>query len=493
VKLSRCIQTVQNSPLLARLRSTFPLSAMLVSKLFTRAGLRFSVGILIAAVCWFTFLGVVQDLLANDPLVRSDLRIVAFLQTLRSPAFSQVMLFFTDLANWQMIIAGAFLLGVSMYLCRQWWWLIALIAALAGEQLLSQLLKLAFHRPRPDLHNALIPAAGGSFPSGHALAGSVFYGFLACFIVSQTRNWLSRIVIVTVAGLLIAGIAFSRVYLGVHWPSDVLGSLALGPAWIATVLLVLSQGWIPIPGYRPEPTPLWHATTGFALWALAAGTFFIFSNPLVIPVVTKRTVVALAGSEFDSRVFDTLPRFTEDVTGAAIEPINVILIGDEGDLEHALAKAGWVKADPLNIKNGLKLVWAEIRDRPDPEAPGVPAFLNGVPNELTFERPTDLNSVRERHHLHVWSTGLMKDGRPVWAGTTHLDTSGTLYRGLTYHKIDPDLDRQRNLLLVALQTSSCVKEQHSLTVTAPMNGKNIFNNVFFTDGKALEIELQCRG
>ena len=488
----RIDSVLKNSPRLKGWQISNPRLSALALKLLTRAGLQLTAGVLVAAAFWFAFFGVVQDLLANDPLVRADLRIVAFLQTLRAPDFSQVMVLFTDLANWQIIIPGAVILALSMCLCRQWWWLTGLALSVAGEQALSHSLKWIFARDRPDLHNALIPAAGGSFPSGHALAGSIFYGFVACYVVSQTRSWLLRIAVVVGMALLILGIGFSRVYLGVHWPSDVIGSFALGPAWVATVLLILSAGWIPLPGHRPEPVPIWYLWAGLGLWLLVVAGYFTLTDPIVTPVSVKVATIALKNEEFDARLFGTVSRFTEDITGAAIEPINAIFIGRKADLEQAIAASGWVKAVPLGLRSGLRLVWAELRNQPDPDAPGVPAFLSGVPNEMTFERPTTLNSARERHHLHVWSTGVTKDDHPVWVGTVHQDTSGTLYRGLTYHKIDPNLDRERKQLLIDLQASTCLTSQHAIPVTSPMKGRNILHNTFFTDGMALVFDLQCK-
>ena len=488
----RIEEVLRSSPRLESWRTLHPRSTAFLLKLATRAGLQLTAGVLVAALCWFAFFGVIQDLLANDPLVRADLRIMAFLQTLRAPEFNQVMVLFTDLANWQIVIAGAVILALFMYRYRQWWWLAALALCLAGEQLLSHVLKWLFARDRPDLHNALIPAAGGSFPSGHVLAGSIFYGFVACYIASQTRSWSVRIAIVAGAVLLVVGIGFSRVYLGVHWPSDVIGSFALGPAWVATVLIVLSAGWIPQPGHQPKPVPTWHLWAGFGIWLLVVAGYYVLTDPIVTPVSPKLATVALGSQEFDARLFDNVPRFTEDITGAAIEPINAVFIGSEADLVQALAASGWIKAVPLGIGSGLRLLWAELRNQPDPNAPGVPAFLSSVPNEMTFERPTALNSARERHHLHVWSTSLTKDGKPVWVGTVHQDVSGTLYRGLTYHKIDPDVDSERAQLRDTLQASACLSRQHAISVTAPMKGQNILHNTFFTDGMALEFELQCK-
>ena len=486
----RARERLESSPLLKHWRSSFPRLFDFLLTLISPARLPLAFGLIVAAVCWFAFFGVVQDYIAGDPLVRADLRVMSFLRTLREPAYNPVMLFLTYLGNWQVIMAGSVLFAVLMYLSRQWWWLSAFATSILGEQLLSQTTKLAFHRDRPDLDNALLPAAGASFPSGHALVAFAFYGFIACYAVSQTRSWWAKTLIFAGVIPVILGIGFSRVYLGVHWPSDVIASFALGPAWVATVLIVFSLAWNPAPQESIRPLSPWFATAGAVVWIAGVIAFFL-THPLIAHVAASPKLVALNGSDFDTRLFDYLPRFTEDFTGAQIEPLNVIVVANEADLNRAFTEAGWAAAAPLTIGSGLKLVLAELRNSADPDAPGMPVFLQSLPNDRTFERSTDQNSARERHHLHLWTTNLTDNGLPVWVGTVHLDIPGTLYRRLTYHMIAPDVDRERDTLTNDLQRSSCFATDRVIDVTAPMQGKNIFQNSFFTDGKAVQFVLNC--
>ncbi len=97
---------------------------------------------------------------------------------------------------------------------------------------LVKVLKLTLHRPRPG------PFYGGveqfSFPSGHATLSIVAYGFLA-FLLCRGEQHRLRMVFALAAALLIAPIAFSRLYLGAHWLSDVLGGLSFGVAWVAVL------------------------------------------------------------------------------------------------------------------------------------------------------------------------------------------------------------------------------------------------------------------
>ena len=107
----------------------------------------------------------------------------------------------------------------------------------AGAEVLDQLLKLAFHRARPPAFFGLAEPMGYSFPSGHALVSCAFFGALAVFAAPRTvrrpRPWLYYMA----AALAIAAIGFSRVYLGMHYPSDVLGGYAAGVAWLFSAYL----------------------------------------------------------------------------------------------------------------------------------------------------------------------------------------------------------------------------------------------------------------
>jgi hypothetical protein len=137
-------------------------------------GLRLTVGAALASACLFFFLSVVQDLIANEAVVLADLRLLSLVQMYRTPGLNKVMLFLTYLGNWQVVTAGASLLVLCLALMRRWLWILALLVSIGGGEILVQLGKVGFGRPRPDLVNALIPAQGPSFPSGHALRRDMF-------------------------------------------------------------------------------------------------------------------------------------------------------------------------------------------------------------------------------------------------------------------------------------------------------------------------------
>ena len=105
-----------------------------------------------------------------------------------------------------------------------------------GAQILIRGLKLFFASPRPDLWTRLISEQDYSFPSGHALGSFVLYGFLAYLLAVQFPRF-SRL-IYGVAIVAIAGIGLSRLYLGVHWPTDIMGGYSVAYIWL-TVCITL--------------------------------------------------------------------------------------------------------------------------------------------------------------------------------------------------------------------------------------------------------------
>lgn len=117
--------------------------------------------------------------------------------------------------------------------------LFVLLAVVSGT-MLSHLLKLVYDRPRPDLVDHLVATHTASFPSGHATMSAVVYLTLAAMIVRLVDSLAVRVYVVLAAVLIAALVGISRVYLGVHWPSDVAAGWALGAAWASLSWLVVT-------------------------------------------------------------------------------------------------------------------------------------------------------------------------------------------------------------------------------------------------------------
>jgi undecaprenyl-diphosphatase len=134
-------------------------------------------------------------------------------------------------------------LAVAGYLAfrRGWGQITLLAAAVLGAIVLSTLLKSGFDRPRPDLvpHGARVLTA--SFPSGHAMISAAVYLTLGAMLASVQSSRRLKTYFIGLAVILAVLIGISRVYLGVHWPSDVLAGWSAGASWAILVWLVAQQ------------------------------------------------------------------------------------------------------------------------------------------------------------------------------------------------------------------------------------------------------------
>ena len=185
--------------------------------------------IAVAAVALFSWIAeemLEQDTRQFDALVRNSVHALA------SPPLTSFMLAITYCGAWQVLLpVGLFVLAVVV-LTRRRAESVLLLATMASALVLDGALKIGFHRSRPQPFFGIAVPTTYSFPSGHALVSLCFYGAVAWIASRQVSNAWARLAIWAGAAILIALIGFSRIYLGVHYPSDVIAGYAA-----ATVLL----------------------------------------------------------------------------------------------------------------------------------------------------------------------------------------------------------------------------------------------------------------
>jgi membrane-associated phospholipid phosphatase len=191
---------------------------------------------IVFALAGVLFAGLAANVAAGGWLVQLDSRVAGWVQPRTLPGLTQMVVAFTHLhAPW--VVTGYVVLAVAFLAWRgHWHWLAGLVAVLPSGMVLNWLLKQVFQRPRPE--QALLVLDSYSFPSGHAMCSTLLYGLLAAALLSRTRQAPARAAIMLGAAALAALASMSRVYLGVHYLSDVLAGMALATAWLALCLLV---------------------------------------------------------------------------------------------------------------------------------------------------------------------------------------------------------------------------------------------------------------
>jgi undecaprenyl-diphosphatase len=127
---------------------------------------------------------------------------------------------------------------VALYLARRRRAALLLLVTMAGAAFLNATLKLSFHRARPEPFFDIAAPASYSFPSGHALFSFCLFGTLAAVVSRRVRGTAARVAVWASAALVVTLVGLSRIYLGVHYPSDVLAGYAAGFVWVTSVALV---------------------------------------------------------------------------------------------------------------------------------------------------------------------------------------------------------------------------------------------------------------
>jgi undecaprenyl-diphosphatase len=200
------------------------------------AGLVTLVGLGVAVLALF-LLGWLADEMLEGETLAFDLRIRAAVHALASPHLTHVFVLVSTFGGPGVLgPLGAVLIAVFAW--RRWWRGALLLAvSLGGAGLLDTALKYAFHRTRPAAFFGYPAPASYSFPSGHALFSFCFFTTGAALLAPRLRSPALRRLVWIVAALAVLAVGFSRIYLGVHYPSDVLAGYAAGLLWSTAIMV----------------------------------------------------------------------------------------------------------------------------------------------------------------------------------------------------------------------------------------------------------------
>lgn len=211
----------------------------LVARLDPKAylGLHATVGLLGATLALWLFGALLDAVLDDATLVRWDLATAALVHGHATSTGLRVFDLVTQAGAPATMAALCAVGGVVLWHRGLRTMLVAWIAAFVGGLLLAQAVKLSVHRSRPEYGAAYLHGHSYSFPSGHAMGATIGYGVLAYVLATYWEPLRARRALVYAAAALLAlAVGLSRVYLGVHYPSDVFGGWAAGSAWLVVCL-----------------------------------------------------------------------------------------------------------------------------------------------------------------------------------------------------------------------------------------------------------------
>jgi undecaprenyl-diphosphatase len=156
-----------------------------------------------------------------------------------SPGLDAVMLEVTALGTGTVVMMIVAVAALFLVLTQHKYSAILLLASTFGGIVLNGVLKLGFNRPRPSIFVPAVHTVSSSFPSGHAMSAAIVYSTVAYLAARLHRRKWARWLVMTVALIVVGLISFSRMYLGVHYPSDVIAGVAIGLAWAGFCMATL--------------------------------------------------------------------------------------------------------------------------------------------------------------------------------------------------------------------------------------------------------------
>jgi undecaprenyl-diphosphatase len=206
----------------------------LVKNITAILGVPLSAALLIAIASVFFFGWIAGEVLEGDTQ-RFDDAVLVDVHRLATPVLTRVMKITTNLGSTLFLVTLGICVAAAFIYTRHRRALILFAVTMAGAVILNFSLKSSFQRARPEPYFNTPLESSFSFPSGHALFSLCFYSILAWLITSRIQKRSLQICIWTAAVLLVLSIGFSRIYLGMHYPSDVIAGYAAAFVWIIAV------------------------------------------------------------------------------------------------------------------------------------------------------------------------------------------------------------------------------------------------------------------
>jgi undecaprenyl-diphosphatase len=168
-----------------------------------------------------------------------DDAVLRWLGAHRSTAMDNVMIEITALGTGTVVMMIVAVAGLFLVLTRHRYSAGLLLVSTLGGLVLNMILKLGFNRPRPAILVPEVQAVSSSFPSGHAMSAAIVYATVAYLAARLQKRVWPRVMVMSAALILILLICISRLYLGVHYPSDVVAGVSIGLAWAAFCMATL--------------------------------------------------------------------------------------------------------------------------------------------------------------------------------------------------------------------------------------------------------------
>lgn len=359
-----------------------------------------AVSLLAISWAWFTLLA---SLLASGGPLALDHRIHDFMWTLRNPLADRLMAGLASLGDAQ-VLGPAALVALAYLLWRKRWMAAAhWIAAIVFGLVLTNLLEAAITMPRPPT-----APAGFGFPSVAVTMTTIVFGFFAVLIARELPGRRRRVWPYLFAGVVTTLVAFARLYLGAHWPSDLVGGTLFGILWLLVLGLAYRRHVARSLWMRPLSAAFYTVFAAAALWHAPRN-----ADVLLARFAAAAPTTILTPDAWWQRDWATLPAQRNERDVRRRWPLDVQVAGPLQPLQAALLAQGW-RVQPQ--ADWVTTVGLLDDDKPPHEQVVLPATLDALPEALLLLHAG--KRADEQIVLRLWpAPATLGDGTPLWMGT----------------------------------------------------------------------------
>jgi len=408
-----------------------------------------SPSLLMLAVCllaiswaWFTLLA---TLLASGGPLALDHTIHNFMWALRNPLADRLMAALASVGDPQVLGPAAAVTLAYLLWRRRWMAAAHWLAALVFGLVLTSVLEAAITMPRPPT-----APAGFGFPSVAVTITTIGLGFFAVLIARELPG-RRRVWPYLLAGVVTTVVGFARLYLGAHWPSDLVGGTLFGILWLLVLGIAYRRHMTRALWMRPLAILFYAVFTLAALWHAPRA-----ADRLLAKFTPPAATQVLADDLWWQRDWARLPAQRDEADIRRRWPLDVQVAGPLPPLQALLQAHGWRVQPQANWLAAVRLLDDDV---PLHQRPVLPATLDAQAEALLMVHPSD--HPEELHVLRLWrAPATLSDGTPLWLGSTQTLHPARLLGVAPLWRPEVDTGRSHDAVRPALSAIPQVEQPH---------------------------------
>ncbi len=371
------------------------------------SGLTMSAMLIGAAVCLvFSILIGIQISGDTNIFINYDERIRAIILLFSNSYIAASFFMITSLGSFIFICTVTALALFWFWLERRLSYSLGLLISVVGGLLTSSLLKMIFARARPA--PSFYYENSFSYPSSHAVFVIAFGFFIAYYAIKAYPRWSRNINAVLIASVVALLVGLSRMYLGVHYASDVIGGYLVAGAWLM-IGIIVQRKFERLDNARRLKKSLQLIIIGFGSLVL----FGVLSTYLFERNNLREFYYSSASIDrhlrIDLQENRTWPSITENVRGGRERPVSLIILSEEASLRDALSRYGWNERPQPSISNLSQELLNVIMKKNSELAPIRPRFWSNQPNDITFVKYIERGEQSDSYILRLWRSSDKQD------------------------------------------------------------------------------------